>query len=187
MSNRFLSLVTTTAVCLVLGSVAAGAQDAGKTGLAIGYPGGIGVLWHASDKVAVRPDITVSRSTSEGTTSDDSWGVGTDLTVLFYLKKSGNLRTYVAPRFSYTRTSSTLQITIASAQSTTTTSNKSTTNSSGGAGLFGVQYSASPRFSVFGEAGIAFSHRSNEAGLTGTTSTGNSWGTTAGVGVIFYP
>jgi Outer membrane protein beta-barrel domain len=166
---------------LVAACSSAGAQDAGKAGLSIGYPGGIGFIWHATDNVAVRPNFTYSRSTSDDISH--SWGFGTDISILWYLKKYDNVRTYVSPRFSYSRNSSTSDLTNGIVPPSTVTG-----STTGGAGLFGAQASLSKRFAVYGEAGLAFSRRKTESTLsTLTAGKGSSWGTTAGVGVIFYP
>jgi hypothetical protein len=179
---RFLYL---TAGFLLAGCLGAGAQDKGKAGVSIGYPGGIGILWHATDSVAVRPEFSFNRNSTDGTTGGTGWGIGTGLSVLFYLKKYDNVRTYISPRVNYTRSSSTLQVTSPPAGIPEL---KSTSTATGGAGVFGAQYSASSRFSVFGELGLAFSHRRSESSLsTQPPSTGNAFGTTAGVGVVFYP
>jgi hypothetical protein len=184
--RRFLSVLSKTAGFLLVGCIAAGAQETGKAGVAIGYPGGIGILWHATDKVAIRPDFTFTHTSTDGVAGGDGWGIGTDLSVLFYVKKYDNVRTYVSPRFTYARTTTTIQ-TPSSTQGTFPDV-KSTSRSTGGAGVFGAQYSPSARFSVFGELGIGFSRRRTESSLGSlTTIKGNSWGTTAGVGVIFYP
>jgi hypothetical protein len=181
--RRFLSL---TAGCLLAGCLAAGAQEKGKAGVAIGYPGGIGVLWHATDKIAIRPDFVFTRTSTDGSSGGDGWGINTGLSVLFYVKKYDNVRTYVSPRLTYTRSTTTIQ---ASTNTQGTLADfKSTSTSTGGAGVFGAQYSPAARFSVFGELGIAFSRRRSESSL-GIVSVikGSSWGTTAGVGVVFYP
>ena len=105
---------------------------------------------------------------------------------MFYLKKYDNVRTYVSPRVSYTRSSST--VSVSSPTQGTLPDFKSTSTTTGGAGVFGAQYSPSSRFSVFGELGLAFSHRRSGSSLvTQTVSKGNAFGTTAGVGVVFYP
>src|SRR5260221_1172023 len=67
-----------------------------KAGVAIGYPGGIGILWHATDGVAIRPDFSFLHNSSEG--SSGSAG-GVNLSVLFYLKNTDHRGTYVSPRF----------------------------------------------------------------------------------------
>lgn len=167
----------------------AGAQEPGKAGAVLGIPGSFGIIWHATEKVAVRPDFSFTRTTLDTPVSSSAWSFGTNVSVLLYLRKYDNVRTYVSPRFSYARTSST--VSVSSATQAVLTEQTTTTSTSGGAGLFGAQYSPSARFSVFGEAGLSFSHRSTEPLVNNATTstgklTGNGWGTTGNVGVIFY-
>jgi hypothetical protein len=165
----------------------AGAQDSGKAGVTIAYPGSIGLIWHVTDAVAIRPDFVFSHTSTGGGSSGAGTGFGTDISALFYLKKYDNVRTYVSPRFSYTRSSSTID-TGATAQGFPNEL-ESTSTSTGGAGLFGVQYSAGSHFTIFGEAGIGFSHRKSESSFSGSGPAikSNAWGTTAGIGIVFYP
>src|SRR4051794_21246037 len=95
-----------TAAMLSLVGSTASAQDHGKTGVTTGYPSVIGVIWHATDKLAIRPDISLSggSSGSNGSAFDadtDRWSVGTGVSVLFYLRTYDRLRTYVSPSFRY--------------------------------------------------------------------------------------
>jgi len=185
--RRFLSL-TTGLFLFACGTAAA--QEPGKTGLTMGFPGSIGIIWHATDKVAIRPDFTFSHSSLDGLSSVSGSSVsgssfGTNISALLYLRKYDNVRTYFSPRFSYSRTSST--VSVSSPTQGALPEQTTTTSASGGGGLFGVQYSPAGRFSVFGEAGLTFSHRSAPAStISGTKLSSNGWGTTAGVGVIFY-
>ena len=148
-------LALTAALMLVSGL--AGAQEAGKTGLTMAYPGSIGVIWHASDAVAIRPGFTFNHTSGENAAGNDnhSWGLGLDLGVVFYLRKYDNVRTFVSPLFSYTRTSiSATPISTSGSLPQITSHNDATA----GAGTFGAQFFATPHFSVYGEAGIGFSH-----------------------------
>src|SRR5215210_2698394 len=112
MRKRF---VVAAMVCLMLpGARAAVAQDAPAVGITMGYPG-IGVIWRASERVAVRPEISLSFASTATDTSlvlpvsvdreTNDWSIGTGVSVLFYLPKSDNLRTYLAPGFHYNRSS----------------------------------------------------------------------------------
>jgi hypothetical protein len=182
--RRFVSLISG---LLLSACGTAAAQEPGKAGVTMAFPGSIGIMWHATDKVAIRPDVSFTHSTVDGTTSSSGWTIGTNVTALFYLRKYENVRVYVGPRFSYTRTSST--VSVSSPTQNVFSDVTTTASTTGGAGLFGAQYWPSARFSVFGEAGLAFSHRSTNpiAGLTSSTSfKSNAWGTTSGVGVAFY-
>jgi hypothetical protein len=39
---------------------AAGAQDTPRAGLVIAYPAAVGILWHASDTIAIRPEFNLA-------------------------------------------------------------------------------------------------------------------------------
>jgi len=166
--RRFVALCSALLVCV---PALAGAQDTSKIGITMGYPASVGLLWHATESVAIRPAITFTHA-SQDRIPVDSWSFGLDLGALFYVKKYDNVRTYISPRFSYTRTSS----------SVTPTGSDLTSHSTGGVGAFGTQFAPSPRFSVYGEVGISVSRRTADFGGKGTT-----WGTVAGVGIVFYP
>jgi hypothetical protein len=191
---------------------AARAQDRARVGLTMGYPSSVGVVWQVSDRVALRPELTLSRSTGDSSTNDlagavpvstnDSTGVGAGASALFYLHRWEGLRTYVSPRFSYARTS-----TSASTAGTTSTA-ESTVSSYLTSGSFGAQYSLGRHFGLFGEIGLGYSATSTA--LTSTLTTGvtsvvngvltsstrtqavqssshaNTLATRSGVGVIFY-
>src|SRR5882762_4130449 len=107
----------------------------------MGFPASIGVIFRATDKVAIRPEFSFSRNTTEGTTttSTDGWSIGTGISALFYVASHDRVRTYVSPRVTYSRITLTSSALVASALST---SLKSTATTWGGAGSFGVQYSA---------------------------------------------
>jgi hypothetical protein len=179
-------LVTFTGGFLLAASGIAGAQEGGKAGISIGYPSAIGVLWHATETIAIRPDFNFTHSSSDNTSG---WGFGTNISVLFYLKKYDNVRPYVSPRFSYARNSATSTPTTSTLPGTTAVPPITiTASTTGGAGSFGVQAWSGSHFSVFGEVGVGFSQRSSD---TSSTTIGvlksKAWGTTAGVGVVFYP
>ena len=36
-------------------------QEKGQVGLTVGYPASVGVVWHAVDRVAVRPEFTFTQ------------------------------------------------------------------------------------------------------------------------------
>src|SRR5690349_6856829 len=96
-------LARTAALMLIVGGVGtADAQDDPRVGLTMGYPTAIGVLWHVSDRIAVRPEIDFSRSTatSEGTSplgslNDDettSHVIRPAVSALFYVTQRDQLR-----------------------------------------------------------------------------------------------
>jgi hypothetical protein len=166
-------------LCLLCFAGSAAAQEAGQAGITMGYPASIGVMWHVSERVAVRPElsltVTGSSTSGQGSSDTDSWVLGTGVSVLFYMRKADSLSTYLAPRFTYTRNES-----------------NGFTDAGGTsyaiAGLFGAQYSLSPRFSVFGEVGLGFSRQESTAttGQTDFTSRSHALSTRTGVGVVLY-
>jgi len=170
---------------LLLGASAAAAQEPSKVGITMGYPA-IGVIWQVSERVAVRPELSLSFGSTASTTAlpvqgvsvdreTTSWSTGTGVSVLFYLPKSDNLRTYVGPRVGYTRSSS------------DTDSLASTSSGYSVAGMFGAQYSLGRRFSVFGEVGVGFSsQKSGSSSITTFDIRSHSVGTRTGAGVILY-
>jgi len=184
------ALLVAIAAALSLGpSRIASAQEHGKTGITLGYPGDVGILWHVSENAAIRPAFSFSHSSSDsaaGTTSS-GWGTGLGVSALFYLKKYDNLRTYVTPQFLYAHsTTSTNPGTTQGAALTVASSG----NSTGGNGGFGAEYAPSPHFAVYGEFGVGFAHQKstfNSSAIPASSTKSTTWGTFAGVGVIFYP
>jgi len=196
---------------------ASAAQDTPRFGVVMGYPAQVALLWKVSDRLAVRPEINWSRSSLESTTTttlppllgaipippttttttSGGWQVGIGLSGLLYLSKGDALRTYVSPRFGYSRTSSTTDLgiyypiayspvpPIAGGPTTTTTS------SYAAAGSIGAQYELGKRFGVFGELGLSYSHsgdRSPSSISPFFQSDQTSWslGVRSGVGVILF-
>jgi hypothetical protein len=164
----------------------AAAQDAGDAGITMGYPASVGVVWHATDRVAVRPEFSFSHVSGESdnevfTLSNTATSFATGVSVLFYVREWDKLRTYVAPRYSFSRTSSETESSppVSVANETRSTSHSIT-------GLFGVQYSIHDRFSVFGEVGFGFSHGTGESNLSETSASSSTLSTRTGVGVVFY-
>jgi len=157
----------------------AAAQEHGAVGLTMAFPAAIGVIFHATDKVAVRPEFTFNHNSTELTTLDaTSWSVGTGVSALFYLRTQDRVQTYVSPRFSYTHSESNA--------AGTTAIPGSSSNGTGFSGSFGAQYSPSAKFSVFGEVGVGYTRSTTKSDLTGSDLMTSSWGTRAGVGIIVY-
>lgn len=96
------------AVVMMLAGAAgtAEAQDAGRIGIPMGYPASIGVVWQLSDRVALRPELSVMQSTTDSTavltigtpagtttstsrTSSDSWTADAGASALFYVQPVG--------------------------------------------------------------------------------------------------
>ena len=181
--RRFLFLA---AALLFLARGTASAQGAGKLGVTMGYPSSFGIVWHVSDKVAIRPELTITVSSSESSNSsfsaeNDTWNLGTGVSVLFYLKSYDQLRTYFSPRLSYNRNTNEN-----TSSGITTSTSEATSTNTGVAGMFGAQYGLGDKFSVFGEVGVGYTRSETSGSPQVTKSSGNSLGTRTGVGVIFY-
>ena len=195
---------------------AANAQETPRVGLVFTFPAAIGVAIKATDRITLRPDVGLTKGSSETTTTitvpilfpadaapiattrtttTDSWSASVGLSALLYLAAPDAFRTYVAPRFAYSRSSSTLPAAsiafdasgaIPTAVTTTTTS---TTSSYEWSVSFGAQYALGRRFLVFGEAGPRY-RRSTPGPIVSAVSRteGKSWsvGIQSGVGVIVY-
>lgn len=172
------------AAILPLLAATAHAQDTGKIGITAQYPASIGVLWQVSNTIALRPDVTFSGATTgiAGSSANTSgWNVGAEFGVLFYLKRYEHVRTYVAPRLDYGYSRS-------SVSGPTSISISDSRWAIGATGLFGAEYAPVTRFTVFAEIGFGYSHLTLPTGVPSTLSgSGNSWGTRAAVGAVFYP
>src|SRR5262245_1568039 len=111
------------AATLLLSPLTVHAQDDPRVGLTMGYPSAVGVLWQMNHLVALRPEFTWARTSSDSPSTTDplgnpvtgsssnNWTTGVGLSALFYIRRYDNLRTYVSPRFTYSRTSSSTEIT----------------------------------------------------------------------------
>jgi hypothetical protein len=186
------------ALLLVSASAPAAAQESGAVGVTMGYPASIGVLWHITDRVAIRPEVSLSQlsntstatvtvigpggvviSNTITTSTNDQWNVGVGASALFYVSQWDALRTYVSPRFQYTRGS------VSGMSGTIETDFLS--NAYLVSGSFGAQYALSRRFALYGELGLGFTKSSTTTTQPGAgTSDTNTWSTRSGVGVVLY-
>jgi len=198
------------AVSVVLSAGAnAFAQDAGQIGVTLGYPSAVGVIWHVTDNVAVRPEISFSTGSTEspalsspslsnlsadlGETSSTTVTAG--VSGLFYFGQWDKLRAYVSPRYTYSRLT---------ADSGSTFSTDTRNSAYSVTGSFGAQYQFHRRFAAFGETGFGYTHTRSSftsvlllqvipvapnipAPVTQSAETNShSWSTRTGAGVIFY-
>ena len=136
----------------------AAAQEAGDVGMTVSAPSAIGMIWHVTERVAVRPDLAFSFGESDGDdgspdVSSDTFSLGGS--VLFYTGRWDNLQTYVAPRLSYTWSSSSID--------TSQNDFEASQNSWGFSGSFGAQVLARQplRGVCRGRAGIHQSDHGN--------------------------
>lgn len=168
---------------LCICSTTASAQDKGDAGLTISVPTAVGVIWHASDRLAIRPDFTfgLSETDGEGSLPDISsrsftLGIG----ALLYTHRWDELRTYFSPRFTYSYSIADID--------NSTDGTDSTLSGWGFSGSLGAQYSLGSRFGVFAEAGLLYSSQQSESSsLFGVTErTTWTFGIRTAVGGILY-
>src|SRR5215207_9906489 len=105
---RIARIFLLTAVTGLAALSAVGAQEPAKLGITMGYPASVGVLWRMNENVAIRPELSLSGGTSDTDSPNfdsetSGWNIGTGASVLIYLNKFDNLRTYFSPRFTYGR------------------------------------------------------------------------------------
>jgi hypothetical protein len=186
-------------VMLVLGARSAAAQEAGDVGVTMGYPGALGVVWHVTDGIALRPDIALARSTSESTTSasgffggpglsssstSEGWGTTVGVSVLLNVRTIDRLRLYLAPRLAYARTTTDNETGLSGSLSAFTAKTTGLLAS----GSFGSQYSLHDRFAVFGELGLQYTTQTTTSDFPNsrTEADGTTFGLRSAVGVTFY-
>jgi hypothetical protein len=174
---------TLVAATLLLVASTARAQDMPKVGLTMGYPSSVGLLWQIGDGFAVRPEISLSHVSGDSSpgdlvgipttlSSDATNLVSTGVSALFYVSHVDALKTYLTPRFSYARTSTSVTTNNSIAGPTTSDSTVSAYSASG---AFGAQYGLGRHFGLFGEIGV---------GYTRTTTTVNSALTTTLTSIV---
>jgi hypothetical protein len=171
------------------------AQERPRTGIVMGYPASFGLLWHANDRVAIRPEVAFTRTSTGGEnsqailgsstlmeTSTSFWSTSAGVSGLFYMTPADALQTYVSPRFLYGRTNS--------HSSTAGTAGDVTVTGSTyfASGSFGAEYLLGRRFAVFGEIGVGLTRTNltSDVGSIHEDSHSTSIATRSGVGVVFY-
>jgi hypothetical protein len=178
--KRVISSVAVLAALLAAGTPAFAQQNT-KVAVVVSAPSAIGVLIPASDSVAIRPEFSFNKSSTENTsgtltTKFDSWQVGAAVSALFYTGKPDAFRTYWTPRFSVNHQNS----------------NSTGNNVYSASGSFGAEYAVGSRFKVFGELGASYAWQ--HADTTTLTSLGStvtsssksrSFGTRSVIGVGF--
>lgn len=180
---------------LALLSGSAYAQEAGDTGLVMGFPASVGMVWHATDRLAIRPAIDFGGSSTETSggaeIESESWTLGLSVGALFYLSEDNGVRTYVTPEFTFRRTNSNTDYSgMVIPVGVSLPDFDRSQNSYGASGSFGAQYSMNTRFSVFGEVGLSFdwasiSNDDDEFVVLGEVDS-SRWGTRGAVGIVLY-
>ena len=180
--KRVLMAMFVFGLCAVPTSVFA--QEKGKVGVTMGTPASFGLIWHATEKVALRPDFSFATSSSESDFGEnDSHSYAFGISALFYVKKWDQVSAYVSPRYAWSHTGTTSR---AEGDFFIEDEVKSTNNSQNFSGSFGVQGWIGSRFSAYGEVGVSYFHSDSKSGVTDSKSSGNSFATRSGVGIAFY-
>jgi hypothetical protein len=186
-------------VMLLAGVGSAAAQQDYRVGLVIGYPASVGVLWHVSDGVALRPDVAINRQSNESTSTvsigfsppqtststTSGWNTSLGLSALFYLGPPADLRFYLTPRVAYQWSRTETETSPALPQ---LVDYESESDGFLIAGSFGAQYAPHDRFRLFGEVGLSYSEQEGETGFTLARQSlkTSSFGLRSGVGVVVF-
>ena len=200
--------VGVTALVALLTAVPAWAQTTRRVGVTLGYPAQVGILWHVSSRIAIRPDIGFGAGSSDtesasseilpgvpGTkiqVESSSHSVNGRITALLTVVRWDQAGVYVAPFYSYTTGSSSTTTTITPApiplpgvpprgpQTNTTTSD---TRAHAGGGSIGVQVSVHDRVALFAETGLRYTETSGSAGAR---TTSRLWSSSGAIGAVLY-
>jgi hypothetical protein len=178
------AMCLTAVATMFFGAATASAQERGHSGITMGFPMSVGFITHVSDRVALRPELHVSFSTSTTdspfeTSESRNSIVGAGFSALIYIGDPDKLRLYVSPRYIYLHQKLTID-------SPFGTSTGTSLNSHTLVGSFGAQYSLHERFTVFGEVGVGAAFDRREAGLTPVRGKSTAVNLRSGVGVALY-
>ena len=166
------------------------AQDEGRIGVTMGYPSALGVLWRATDKIALRPEFTWAISSVDSSSSDSiagssptsapstNWQAGAALGALFYLSRVNGFGAYLTPRLAYSRTSTTTSV-LGSAATTSSDGWAWTTS-----GAFGADYKLARHFGLFGEIGLSYSASTFTSSTVETIATGSFVSVSGGTSAV---
>ena len=163
----------------------ASAQDTRSFGVTMGYPASIGVLWHVTEGVALRPEFSFDFFSSEienssplgGDSSQDGHTVSVGLSALFYVARWDMTRAYLVPRYAYSRTKSSLE-------GPFTLLRDSTGNVHDVSVSFGAQQTLGDRFAIYGELGLEYQRVTTE--VTTSELRSRTFAARSGVGVVVY-
>jgi len=130
--------LTTVAVLSALAASRVGAQETSRVALDLGFPPALALLWHAGDKLDLRPEFNFTHvSTDPDGNSQTRLGFGAS--VLFPLTSAGQLTPYFGVRGSYGWYSG-----------------DDAPKDWSATGIFGGRYAIDKRFGVSAETGVAY-------------------------------
>ena len=209
---KHLCLVIAACSAIAVCASTAHAQNDRRFGFVIAYPTSVGVEWQAANRFAIRFDGSYRRSHLESNstpavfvppgfenitrfpvyeirTSTSNQGADLGVSLLINVHRGDDLRLYLAPRvgvaMSNTETETTISgLTPPQLAALTVPANRETTSySPSGAVAFGASHDVSPRFRIFGEAGVSYS-RGNIDGSPLTDLTQSTFAVRSGAGVV---
>ena len=175
--------------CIAVLPATARAQERGQAGVVMGYPTTFAFIWHASDRLAIRPEVSFVHTSSESensilgdvfrSSSNDSWNATVGASALWYFRGADRVRPYFSPRVAFAHNSS---------DSSTNDEDPQTSNTLSASGSFGAQYTPVRKLAVYGELGYGFSRGWSEfrSQIATSKNTGWAWSPRGAVGVIFY-
>src|SRR5688572_2829536 len=163
------------AIGFTLAAASAHAQEKGRLGISMGYPASVGVLWHATERIAIRPSVSFAHSSAEfevrtpvlgniggitTTSVTESTTVGVRVDALFSVGTWDNVRAYVAPGYGYewSDSSSTTSAVVRGLPGLSIDPETLDRDAHGHdvSGTFGARYTPHPHFGVFGEVGLHY-------------------------------
>lgn len=177
-----------------MAAVPSWAQPARAVGLTMGYPAGVGLLWHVTEAVALRPDMSVTRSTVDTTTTQTllgstvqaaetttEWNTSAGVSVLVTLHDTERLRLYAVPRIAWFRSDRSND----GANAVAIDSDYDGLQASGGVG---AHYGLGDRVAVFGELGVQYVRQtvSSRFGTSEIRSRTTTTGVRSAVGLVLY-
>ena len=186
---------------LLVSTINAQAQEAGQLGLTVGgsqsllgITPSVGMIWHVTDRFAIRPDLLLVAQSFEGGSRYTSTGI--NVYGLVYVRSKGEIRVYVAPNVSYSRYTSRYSFvfnpgafgppspfgtptTSTTSDGTVVVQNYTRTHAYGSALSVGAQYRFAHGFALFGEAGGGYSRTNGGGAFVGASggSGSHTWAT----------
>ena len=172
---RRFRIVAGTIVLTTVAVMPAMAQEPGKVGLVMTSDSNVALRIEVTERVAIRPEVGFIRTTTDSLGSERTttgWSPG--LSLLFRIKSWDRTGLYLAPRWTYSRS------TIGE------TSNSGSGKATGHAvsGLIGAQHNITDRFGVFGEVGVGRTSSKNESQFSSVSA--HYWSIRSAVGGILF-
>jgi hypothetical protein len=152
-------------------------QDS-KAGVLVMYPASAGFIYRLNNVLALRPDFSFSRTTSDYTPSPSQTTTRNEVNsltfgfgALVYLHSWQTVRMYVSPRFGLGWSTSGYPM------------SHSTGKTYSGSASLGAEHVFNRRLGVFAEGGVQYDHKTVDG--PGTTIS-RTWGLRAALGAVLY-